>query len=267
MWQVKQTLASQPTPSAILTWSRIALLGVLALCATLYFDGQTSVARAGHQYLNDSAHCANSSGSGLKLCRTNWQGANTTMNIRAVDDYSSIAPWLTSAVTAAVNSWYNAPGPIRATFSSQANDSYVWYKTGTNSGPYTSTGIIGITRQCLSSSNCATYFFIGNFQFTEIYLNRSILTQSYVQTSGGTFKAQWVAAHEMGHAVGLDHHPREVPSPCYNLWSSVLMRPCADEGPGVNGPVGWDLGTLISPACAGDGGQKGVRCIYRWTLN
>ena len=245
----------------------LPIITMSVVTAMVWLAALANEARAGDQFVRDTANCSGSSSAvpPTKLCRTSWQGPNTTMNIRAVDQYSGQAPWLVAAVQAAVNSWYNAPGPIRASFSPQPNDSYVFYKTGTNSGPYLLPGEVGITRMCTSSS-CSVAFFVANFQYSEIYMNREILNQAYVGTSGGVFKAQWTAAHELGHAVLLDHHPRGS-CPGYNIWTSVLMRPCADEGPGVNGPVGWDLGTLIDPPCIGTAGQKGVRCVFRWTVN
>lgn len=232
----------------------IAALG-LALAVGL------SDAEAGHQMVAGQYHCSSSP----KLCRATWTTPNTEVNIRVIDQYSGSAPYLTTAVNNAVASWFlSGGGPIRARTSAYPNDSFAYMKIGTSAGPYLTPSDVGITRLCVSS--CTTLVGVYNIVWSETYLNLSILTNAYVQTSGGAFKAQWTAAHELGHSVGLDHHPRGG-CPGYNIWTSVLMRPCADEGPGVNGPVGWDIGTLTNPPCQGTDGQLGVRCIYRWSLN
>jgi len=101
-----------------------------------------------------------------------------------------------------------------------------------------------------------------NILWSDEWFNSS---HSDMAGSGSTpthpYRVQWVFAHEMGHALGLNHHDS----------ADHLMRPnVLDDESGVNpnGPMDpGDLGSLTSPACTAATASRGTRCIYRWTLD
>jgi hypothetical protein len=98
-------------------------------------------------------------------------------------------------------------------------------------------------------------------KWSEIYFNSS---NSYMMGSGTTaynpYAVQLAFAHEMGHALGLAHHPE----------NNHLMRPnvVSTDGSLPNGPTDpGDIGTYTNPACGAPTSSRGIRCIYLWTAS
>jgi len=98
-----------------------------------------------------------------------------------------------------------------------------------------------ITVNCNTSGYCSAVAQAMNIYWSEVYEPQNNVLY------GSTLVP--IAAHEIGHTLGLDHHGTS--------GSNVaLMTP----GTTRTAPNSIDIGPL--PACSGTSGTGGVRCIY-----
>lgn len=231
----------------------VPILGRWLVCVALGIwglVGLTAIAQAGHT--NGQGRCNASP----QFCRASWSGPNTSLPVRAIDDFSGTAPYWALAANNAIASWSNVNGPQHGVvkWSAQTNDTwdYFHYSTTGNHG-LTNGNVLGITWNCDTFHNCYDTNIAIVVLWSDVYLNGSTLTNS--TTYPIPFATQWTFAHELGHTLGLDHH-----SDNYHL-----MNPTGYPYY-VNGPTDpGDLGSL--PICPATKTNWGVRCIYGWSLS
>lgn len=231
--------------------TRTGMVTVAVFCLAMTAFSQVD---AGHVY-QDTGSC---SGPSVVVCRTNWPGPNgQPMNIRTIDQFSGSAWWWLAPATSAGASWHNSAGPQNVSYSPQSNDSWVYQKYGWTGYGGLAADSLAINYNCTMSGSCSTPGV--NTHWSEEYFNRD---QPEMQ-NGYPYLQQAVFAHELGHAFGLKHHDGTL---------QTIMRPIlydAEQYSGrPNGPLDpTDIGTLTNPPCTSATGNRGIRCIYRWTIN
>jgi len=188
----------------------------------------------------------------LPICKT------TNIFFRAIDQYSARRPNWTSAIQAAVSAWNQAP--TYYSFLPTSNDTYNFidatYPGDTTygyCGSYlnrVSSRVPGLT---LAYDRTGTPHFDAQaltIVWTDVCLNQNVLP------SGGGAAVQNIAAHELGHTIGLAHNVRD-PNSLMNPYVFNILAPNSND---TGAP---------SPGCPkqanGYGGLGGgSMCIYGW---
>lgn len=189
------------------------------------------------------------------LCRTTFSpGQSTSLDIYAIDHFSTDNPGWSSPWHYAAVSWTNAAGPQVLRSTRVSNDSWVYYEG--QAGGSDLSGAYGVTYNCDASNYCTNLATAMNISYSSIKLNRVSL--------GGQSATlvQETIAHETGHALGLAHSP----------FSNQLMYGAVANPPVVQ-PTVYDTGH--NPPCVDDpaGSSEssaqadtgGIRCIYSWS--
>ncbi len=167
------------------------------------------------------------------LCRSSWfSGDHTSVHLKIINELSNASLW--SAAQQGCANWHAAPGPQFCRDYAYSNDSWVYFKRKDSLSAPT-----GVEYQCRTDTGCTSSSVAANVQWSEIY-------QPIGNTNYPTILVP-IAAHELGHALGLAHHSG----------GGALM---VQGNTSVTGPTSTDIGPL--PACSGTGGQSGVRCIF-----
>lgn len=179
---------------------------------------------------------------------------STTLYFRAIDRYSSRQPSWNPAVQNAVSAWNQAP--ISYSFTPQPNDTqtfiYASYPGDTTSG-YCGNYLTPSPGYDAPKGVTIDYDALGNpsstWQAMVIYFTDVCMNQNNIAPS----EVQWVAAHELGHTIGLAHNFRD---------STSVMSYYVNPGPNSN-----DIGSP-APGCPPRGSYGGlgggVMCIYGW---
>jgi hypothetical protein len=183
-------------------------------------------------------------------CRETWTNDTSKLNVKLIDQFSPTYSYLYAPAAAAGASWNAAiSGRMYMSFGTQANETYVYLKTGTNGQYYLGAGVYGIHSPCTHISCYLGSSAPMNVWYSEVYVNVSELATSTV------WLRQWAFAHELGHALMLTHH---------TSGTNALMYDYPVGNPtGINGPVALDVGHS-SPICRADKTTWGARCIYGW---
>jgi hypothetical protein len=173
------------------------------------------------------------------------------MPMRLIDQLSPAYAGWWDAVTNAMWVWNqpSAIGPQNFHYVPQSNDSWVYVKYAHTGQHGLTSGLYAITWNCEADGDC--YRYLDEFliiTWSEIYGNTSTML-------GGWNWQNWLWAHEMGHTLGLGHHPGTLMGPNYL---------------GILAPTQYDYGSY--PPCVTypdfAGWQwYGIRCIYNWWGN
>ena len=183
------------------------------------------------------------------LCRNTWQQGQW-LYVRLIDQFSTWAPWWYDLADQAKNEWNSRPGPEVFQWVPWENDTWVYLKYAWNGHPQLGSNgtAYATTWNCSTANVCTSQAEPMNIRWSEIYFNRDKIPQ-----------LQWPAdlnlfAHEMGHALGLAHHPTTALSVMYpypNVYAG-----------GPNDPI--DIGK--TPPCYYSA-YWGIRCVYNWSWN
>jgi len=199
---------------------------------------------AGHP-LGGNASCWRSGTS--RTCRYTWQYGQW-MPLRLIDQVSpAYASWW-DVVTSAMWVWNHpsAIGPQNFHYVPQSNDSWVYVK-------YAHTG-----QQGLGSQNWAmTWNYRTNGTRTNLIDDPVDIYWSEIYGNTYTMPGDWnvrsyIWAHEMGHTLGLGHHPGTLMAPAYY---------------GILSPTEYDYGSYPPCSTYYDYSRYGIRCIYNWWWN
>jgi hypothetical protein len=171
-------------------------------------------------------------------CRTNWEGPGKILKLRIIDQMGNSG--LTTRNQTAYTNWNNNNnGPQDFSTTVRTNDSHIYMKIDNGLGAPN-----GYEWECISSACPAPA--PTNTLWSEIYVPEGNLTCGIC---GDGTVAIAIFAHELGHALGLEHHES----------SDALMQSMSFR----QGPTSVDIG--LDPPCSGASTTWGVRCIYRFT--
>lgn len=210
--------------------------------------GQSPSARAGHTYAGGDCWRG-----GQTWCRLQWVYGQT-LPVTLWDHFSDAHPeWFPDMEAARLN-WNAAPGPQGVEWN-QTDPAWAYIGiSDAGNGEWLLTSIReAITWNCTNSPYyCSPLNESFIVEWSDVYVNRDVPVSPTRRRS--------MAAHEMGHALGLWHHltGEGIPSDAFRLMFSVNWdgRPLAPTDPG-------DIGTW--PPCEDTSiSEGGIRCIYNW---
>lgn len=190
----------------------------------------TSTALAGHTF--DSGDCWRNGTP--KMCRGNWDGANTILYIDLVDQMNNAT--LHSHADTAKSNWSNANGP----------QWYIW-RTGSLVYPPV---YLKINNDIVAPNGRArNYDLWGNPCFGACVAFHSDIEVPEANQNYSVSTA--IFAHEMGHTLGLYEHNVS--------GENALMT----QGTTLTSPTSIDIGP--NPPCSPGTNYLGIRCVYNWS--
>jgi hypothetical protein len=173
-------------------------------------------------------------------CRVGWQGTNSFFVVSLVDEMNN-ATYHSLADTAR-NNWSNASGPQQ--FQWVASPIHpTWVRLRVNVGYYCA---------CATTNNF-------NSSGTDIsdsggFINYSLIqiSPAYANPADANLGIN-AFGHELGHTLGLAHHPNEMRGLMWPYNNSTYLA-----------PTEFDIG--LNPPCGLSISYLGVRCIYNFGL-
>lgn len=175
-------------------------------------------------------------------CRVTWTGLNSPVYFRAIDQFSGQQPSWSAPIDRAVLAWNGAPGPQYYSFTPTSNDTWIYINASITGQHDLASNELGVDWNCNVNKYCSDQAQAMNILWSDVYLNQSTLAGASAAIIQNT------AAHESGHAMGLNENTTDSSSVMWPYESTVL------------GPNSNDIGNY--PGCSSSG--HGVNCIYGW---
>jgi len=168
-----------------------------------------------------------------------------------------------TALTYAMDSWSNSPGPQY--FVGSSNTSTPYTSLFVEEYPYFApadqpdkdalnapSAAVTVNHSWNGSTYAYCYDSPCIVSYGEVYVNDNWDSMCSGGLTAGVF--QFIFAHEFGHTQGLaDHGSGSI------LMNNHFPTYCNQGNGGVNGPTSSEIGA--TPACSG---PLGIRCIYGW---